>query len=105
MARLPEGTETRLTEEVQSQLPKGFQQALAFAQAIIQRPRVLVLDEPARTLDRDLEKAMMASLQRRRGEITIVMITHRPSHVKMADFEITMDNGMLFDTRSARRIA
>jgi ABC-type bacteriocin/lantibiotic exporter with double-glycine peptidase domain len=93
ISRLPQGMATKLDARAQSLLPSGFKRSLAVAQALLTGPKVLLLDDPARSLDPELERALIAALEARRGAVTIVMITHRPSHVRLADFEIEMDEG------------
>lgn len=93
IARLPDGMATRLDAQAQTLLPSGFKRSVAVAQALLTRPKVLLLDDPARSLDPELESAMIAALEARRGATTIVMITHRPSHARLADYEIVMEEG------------
>lgn len=92
---LPHGLETRLTDEIQAALPGGFRQSLALAQAFLRRSRFLLLDEPARRLDPDLEQATMDALDRRRGDVTTLMVTHRPSHIRAADLQLSLNAGAL----------
>lgn len=93
IAEMPEGLDTRLTHAVQSTLPAGFRQSLAVAQALLTEPRILLLDQPATALDPRLELALIGALERRRGHVTILMVTHRPSHIRMADIELRLDAG------------
>lgn len=93
--QLPRGMDTLLDQSRQDSLPGGFRQALAIAQALLRDPNILLLDEPAKTLDHELEEAFIASLERRRGSTTIVMVSHRPSHIKLADQVLTLDRGQL----------
>ncbi|MEM1313716.1 MAG: ATP-binding cassette domain-containing protein [Pseudomonadota bacterium] len=90
---LPQGFETRLDEAAQARLPRGLRQAIALGQALLREPSVLLLDEPAQALSPDQETAFLAALERRRGRMTVVMSTHRPSHMRLADRVLRMTAG------------
>lgn len=61
-----------------AQLSGGMQQRLAIAQALIKRPRILLLDEPFGALDPGIRADMHALITRlwRDYGLTIVMVTH-----------------------------
>jgi NitT/TauT family transport system ATP-binding protein len=56
----------------------GMQQRLAIAQALIKRPRILLLDEPFGALDPGIRADMHALITRlwREHGLTIIMVTH-----------------------------
>lgn len=93
--QLDKGLNTLLDHAQQEALPGGFRQALTIAQALLRDPKILLLDEPAKTLDHDLERALVKCIEARRGRTTIIMATHRPSHVRLADRAMVLSRGSL----------
>ncbi|MEO0031199.1 MAG: hypothetical protein RIS94_957 [Pseudomonadota bacterium] len=61
-----------------AQMSGGMQQRLAIAQALIKRPRILLLDEPFGALDPGIRADMHALITRlwRTYDLTIIMVTH-----------------------------
>ncbi len=90
---LREGYETRLSEQTLNELPAGFKQKLALARAYVRDAPILILDEPGQTLDEDGDQALMQTIERLRGSTTVVLVTHRPSHMRLADRLILMNSG------------
>jgi len=81
-----------------SQLSGGQRQRVALARALVNKPRVLLLDEPLGALDLKLREAMqdeLKTLQRRVG-ITFVFVTHDQGEaLSMADRVAVFDKGRI----------
>jgi spermidine/putrescine transport system ATP-binding protein len=80
------------------QLSGGQQQRIALARALVNRPRVLLLDEPLGALDLKLRKEMQLELKRIQNEvgITFVHVTHdQEEAMTMADRIVIMNSGRI----------
>ena len=81
-----------------AQLSGGQQQRVALARALINRPRVLLLDEPLGALDLKLRRGMQLELKRIQTEvgITFVHVTHdQEEAMTMADTIAVMNAGRI----------
>jgi putative ABC transport system ATP-binding protein len=76
-------------------LSGGEQQRIAIARALVNRPALLLADEPTGNLDTENSTAVLSILQglnKRLGQ-TILMITHDPEAAAYADRTVTMRDG------------
>jgi spermidine/putrescine transport system ATP-binding protein len=89
------------------ELSGGQQQRVALARALVNRPAVLLLDEPLAALDKKLRMAMqieLQSLQRDLG-ITFVLVTHdQEEALSMSDFVCVMNAGSIVQMASPHEI-
>ena len=78
-------------------LSGGEQQRVAIARALINRPALLLADEPSGNLDSKNREEIHALFFRLRDELgqTTVIVTHDDSLASMADRKITMRDGMI----------
>lgn len=90
---LREGFETRIGDNRSLSLPAGFHQRLGLARAYLSEAPVLMFDEPANALDEAGDRLFREAINSMRGERTVLLATHRPSHMRLADKIIAMSNG------------
>jgi ABC-type Fe3+/spermidine/putrescine transport system ATPase subunit len=80
------------------QLSGGEQQRAALARALVAEPRVLLLDEPFSSLDRDLRQSLRTELTtlRQTLSLTVIYVTHdRDDAQALADRVVTMGGGRI----------
>jgi putative ABC transport system ATP-binding protein len=78
------------------ELSTGEQQRVALARAIVDRPEVLLCDEPTSNLDATTGDAIAARLQAlRQAGTTIVLSTHDPGLIALADRRYELAGGRL----------
>ncbi len=93
---LPEGLDAPVGVRGQK-LSGGERQRLAIARAILQRPRLLILDEATAALDGITEQRLLGALDGLTSEMTILLIAHRLSAIRWADRILVLDGGRLVD--------
>ncbi len=87
------------------ELSGGQQQRVALARALINRPAVLLLDEPMAALDRKLRRDMQIELQNLQRDvgITFLLVTHdQEEALSMSDRVCVMREGRIVQTGSPR---
>ena len=89
------GFEARLSDSNIEQLPTSFVQRLNLARAYLKRAPIYLFDEPGNGLDFEGDKAFMETVMKMRGKTTVLIVTHRPSHIKLADKIVWLENGHL----------
>src|SRR5208282_5721398 len=78
VAGLPDGLRQRIGPGG-CQLSGGQRQRLALARAILQEPRILILDEATSCLDPSSERVVLGNIRRGLIASTLIAISHRPS--------------------------
>jgi ATP-binding cassette, subfamily C, bacterial len=81
---LPHGMHTTVGEQG-GQISGGQRQRIAIARALSRRPSLLLLDECTASLDPLTESAVLDTIKALRPRVTVVLATHQPSVVAVAD--------------------
>lgn len=89
---LPNGYRTAVGERG-VRLSGGQRQRIGIARALYKQASVLVFDEATSALDTETEAAVMEAIQALSHDLTILMIAHRLSTVKMCDNIFKLDAG------------
>jgi ABC-type multidrug transport system fused ATPase/permease subunit len=91
--RLPRGLDDVVGERGVT-LSGGQRQRLALARALLQRPRLLLLDDATSAVDATVEQAILAGL-RGSTSATTVVVAHRVSTIALADRVLLLDGGRI----------
>jgi len=94
-------TKVKMTAHAKSKPSKisgGQQQRIALARALVNRPRLLLLDEPLSALDANLRRQMQVELKSMQREVGIsfVFVTHdQEEALEIADQIVVMNHGKI----------
>ena len=91
---LKDGYNTKLIADAEN-LSAGQKKLLELARTLLSKSEVLLFDEVTSSLDMNTSKQIINILKDLKKDHTILMITHKPQLMKMADEIIVIDNGKL----------
>jgi len=94
--QFPQGLETSIGTRGMS-ISGGQKQRLALARALVNKPRILILDDCTSALDSRTEAALWERLHEVMPDMTAILITHRPDTLESADNIIVMDEGRVIE--------
>lgn len=91
---LKDGYNTKLIADAEN-ISNGQKQLIALARTLLSKSEVLLFDEVTSSLDINTSKHVMNVLKDLKRDHTILMITHKPALMKLADDVIVIDHGRL----------
>jgi ATP-binding cassette subfamily C protein LapB len=94
MGQLANGYDLRLADRGEG-LSGGQRQSIALARALAGKPEILVFDEPTAAMDNQTEAQLIERLEREVAGRTLVVVTHRPSLLRLVQRIIVMDRGRI----------
>lgn len=101
---LPEGYDTLLAQGVGDSLSSGMTQRITIARALAMKPKILILDEANTLLDLRSDRLLLEGLEKLKGRVTTILISNRPSMLRMADRVFKLEEGQaeqVFDFAAA----
>ncbi len=90
---LRDGLETRLGDQQVSS--PSVRTRIALARVVLRNAPIVLLDEPVGGLDADGDEVLMNVIRRLKGRSTVFVVTHRPSHVRLADKILELRDGQV----------
>jgi ATP-binding cassette subfamily B protein len=103
IAELPERYETLIGERG-ANLSGGQRQRLAIARALLRQPEILIFDEATSHLDTATEQAIQQNLRTALAGRTVVLVAHRLSTIKSADYTYVLHRGRVVEEGTHRQL-
>jgi ABC-type multidrug transport system fused ATPase/permease subunit len=99
LRRLPGGLDEHLGP-LGKRLSGGEKKRVALARALLQEPRILILDEVTGALDSVTSCRLTAALEQFREGRTVILISHEPSTMEWAGRIVVLERGRVTDQGS-----
>ena len=103
LQRLPRGLDEPLGP-LGNSLSGGERKRLALARALLQQPKILIVDEITSSLDAPSAAGLLEGLDLFRHGRTLVVISHRPATILWADRILVVENGAIADSGKQREL-
>lgn len=97
ICKLPDGYATKIGFGYKD-LSGGEKQRVSIARAILRDPPILILDEATSAMDTRTERSIQEALTKLSAGRTTIMIAHRLSTLRDADFLMCLENGKIPET-------
>lgn len=97
LVRMPEGFETMVGDASQNELPAGIVQRIAIVRALASNPDIILFDEANSGLDSSSDEDLKELMAKLKGKCTIVLVSFRPSLLKLADRLYDLKDGTLIE--------
>ena len=81
--------------EMGTLLSGGQRQLVALARCLVTRPQILLMDEPTSSMDAQSEVMFLRQLKEAAGHCTLIMVTHRPAVLELANRVVVIDSGKI----------
>ena len=99
IARLPDGLKTIIGQNGMG-LSVGEKQRVNIARVLLSKPKILILDEATANLDYNTEVEVKKAIEILRQNSTIIIIAHRYSMVRDADYVVVLSEGLILESGS-----
>ncbi|MBY0362245.1 MAG: ATP-binding cassette domain-containing protein [Phreatobacter sp.] len=93
----PEGLTLQVTGAGQTLLPSSIAQQVSIVRGLLGAPRIILFDEANKGLDRTADMKLRAYLETQKPHAAIVLVTHRPSYLSLADRRLRIADGGIYE--------
>lgn len=101
---MPDGLDTEVSSSLADSIPLGFRQRLIMVRALLGDQKIILFDDANAGLDHHNDVRLMTLLKRLKEKHTMVIISHRPSLLKVCDRRYSLNAGQLHDMDNGNEV-
>lgn len=95
IARLPDGLDTHIGGTAVDTLPEGVRQKIIIIRALVTNPDILLFDDANASFDLINDNRLLEMIRSFKGDVTMVIVSHRPSFLRICDRCYELRDGVL----------
>jgi len=96
ISNLPNGLDTFIGGAAMNNLPEGVKQKIILVRSLIGHPQIILFDDANANFDVKNDKQLIKVIQQmQQQQRTIIIVSHRPSFLRICDKQYTLKNGQL----------
>ncbi len=99
LSRLPEGLDTLVGGSAVDALPEGIRQKIIMIRALVGHPKIMIFDDANASFDMVNDQRLIKWITKMKGDRTLIIVSHRPSLLRLADRQFRLENGVLHTDR------
>jgi len=97
LSRLPDGLDTFVGGSAVDTLSEGVRQKIIMVRSLVGHPSVMLFDDANANFDIKNDLKFLNVVKRIKGSRTIIVISHRPSFLRICDRQFSLEEGQLTD--------
>ncbi len=101
ISRMPEGLDTQVGGAAVDVLSEGVRQKINIIRALVGHPSVILFDDANANFDIKNDSKLLSVMKRMKGKRTMVIVSHRPSFLRMCDRRFLLRDGRLIEGQTA----
>ncbi|WP_432471940.1 peptidase domain-containing ABC transporter [Amphritea sp. HPY] len=95
VARLPDGLDTQVGGSAVDTLSEGVRQKIIMVRSLVGHPKIILFDDANANFDIKNDGRLLNVIKQMRGDRTMIIVTHRPSFLRICDRQYQLTEGRL----------
>ncbi|MCG7983063.1 MAG: ATP-binding cassette domain-containing protein [Candidatus Thiodiazotropha lotti] len=102
IARMPDGLDTQIGGSAVNSLSEGVRQKIVMVRSLIGHPNIILFDDANANFDIKNDAKLMTLIKKMKGSRTLVIVSHRPSFLRICDKQFELRAGQLHEQQQRK---